>query len=60
MAHATPPVPARTGSRVSGVCTLAFGHQYCSPGPVRVDGVEVLPQKCFCHCHGKPKRGVRR
>ena len=45
---------------MSGVCTLEFGHQYCSPGPVLVDGVEVLPQSCYCRCHGKPKKGARR
>ncbi|WP_157594817.1 hypothetical protein [Streptosporangium amethystogenes] len=59
MAHATPPVPARTGGRISGVCTLDFGHPHCSPGPVYVDGIEVLPQSCYCDCHSKPKK-VRR
>ncbi|MFK3734082.1 hypothetical protein ACI2LJ_27875 [Streptomyces sp. NPDC088090] len=44
---------------MSGVCTLEWGHPHCSPGPVYVDGIEVLPQSCYCQCHAKPKK-VRR
>ena len=51
MAQATPPPPARTGSRVSGACQLDYGHQYCDPGPVMVRGTQVLPRSCFCPCH---------
>lgn len=51
MAQATPPPPARTGSRVSGACKLDYGHQYCDPGPVMVRETEVLPRSCFCPCH---------
>ncbi|MFB7936688.1 hypothetical protein [Streptomyces sp. NPDC056049] len=60
MAHATPPAPARTGGRISGYCSLDYGHRYCSPGPLVVHGEEILPRSCFCVCHGKPKKGVGR
>lgn len=53
MADTTRPTPARTGTRVSGACTLEYGHRYCSPGPVMVGDTEVLPRSCFCPCHGK-------
>lgn len=53
MADTTRPTPARTGTRVSGACTLDYGHRYCSPGPVMVGDTEVLPRSCFCPCHGK-------
>ncbi|WP_170313880.1 hypothetical protein [Streptomyces filamentosus] len=45
---------------MSGYCTLVYGHVHCSPGPVLVDGIEVLPRSCYCACHGKPKKGARR
>ena len=51
MAQATPPPPARTGTRISGACQLDYGHRFCSPGPVMVRDVQVLPQSCFCSCH---------
>lgn len=53
MADTTRPPQTRTGVKTSGYCTVDYGHQYCSPGPVRADGVEVLPRSCFCPCHDK-------
>lgn len=51
MAETTEPPRARTGKRISGYCSVDYGHRSCSPGPVMVRGEEAVPQHCFCPCH---------
>lgn len=52
MGHATPPPAARTDRRVSGYCTLEYGHVHCQPGPVTTSYGEIaLVYRCDCSCH---------
>jgi hypothetical protein len=51
MAETTEPPRTRTGKRISGYCSVDYGHRSCSPGPVMVRGEEAVPQHCFCPCH---------
>jgi hypothetical protein len=53
MDNATGRPAPRTGTRISGYCSLPYGHASCSPGPVMYGRHEIVRRHCYCPCHEK-------